>query len=251
MCGLAGILLGPRERGRRDLVEVSKVFARLLVLSEHRGPQATGVASMTAASKWQVEKAPLSAHQFLETDAYRRFCGRLVPETTLLMGHTRWPTQGSHLENQNNQPLASARTIGLLVAHNGNFPDVDRYFARFGLVREWEVDSELLLRLAERHLGPTAMNLRAFLRDVACSAGQLAAVLAMSAPRGKVVFLRRDRPLHVAWHPTRRLLAYASELAILEQAVPAKSTWQFHSLPAETAWVISCAEPSSPMVKPL
>ena len=44
MCGLAGVIIGEKRRGRRELDALGETFTRLLLLSEHRGPHATGAA---------------------------------------------------------------------------------------------------------------------------------------------------------------------------------------------------------------
>jgi glutamine phosphoribosylpyrophosphate amidotransferase len=232
-------------------VTIGDLFARLLCQSEHRGPHATGAVLVTSAGEMHVEKAPLPAHRFVATDAFRALCASIGPDTTVLMGHTRWPTQGSHVRNQNNQPLALPGPEGLAVTHNGDLPQVSRLFARFGLARAWEVDSELLLRLAQRHCHPAGLDVPALMYDVAQCPGHLAAVLVAAAEPATVVFVRRDRPLHVAWHPTRHLLAYASEAAILERALPTPTAWQCQAMAPQTAWVVRCADPRHPATLPL
>lgn len=42
MCGLAGVLTGKRLRTEGEVNSITALFTRLLVLSEHRGPHATG-----------------------------------------------------------------------------------------------------------------------------------------------------------------------------------------------------------------
>ena len=242
MCGLAGILLSPQRRTQREIDAIADMFSRLLLHSEHRGPYATGAMLMTTAGEMVVEKGPLPAHRFVATNAFRGLCARISTETTVMMGHTRWPTQGSHRNNNNNQPLIVPGADGLAVTHNGNIPQVTRYFDHFHLDREWEVDSELILRLACRHRHPQGIGLQSFLRDIAVCTGHLAAVLVSAAQPETVIFIRRDRPLHLAWHPTKHLLAYASEPTILDMALHMPLTWQHHALTPETALVVSCTD---------
>ena len=251
MCGLIGVLVGPRERTRREFADIANLFSRLLVLSEHRGPHATGAALVATAGDLLVEKAPMPAHLFVGTDGYRRLCEQVDTRTTVLMGHTRWPTQGSHYDNENNQPLVSLTRSSVALTHNGHIPEVSDYFERFHLERKWEVDSEIVLRLACQHLGGRGSSISAFLQNLGLVAGHLAAVLVTSAQPDKVLFIRRDRPLHVAWHPACRVLLYASEIPILRQAVSPLYPWQVRSLPPDTAWLVACDAPDSPTVIPL
>lgn len=251
MCGLAGLVLRPQPRSPRVRIMIANMFSRLLLHSEHRGPHATGALVMTTTGEMVMEKAPVPAHRFIASPAFQTLCARIGPDTTVLMGHTRWPTQGSHFDNQNNQPLILPGADGLAVAHNGDIPQVSRYFTQFQLEREWGVDSELLLRLAARHCQPHGIALQPFIRDVAVCAGHLAAILVAAAQPETVILLRRDRPLHVAWCPTQHLMAYASESAILRHALPTSWTWQHQAVAPETAWVVSCADLAKPTVVPL
>lgn len=249
MCGLCGILLCPRPRTQQDLHTITGLFVRLLLASEHRGPLATGVALVTASREVLIEKAPLPAHRFIMTEEFHSICARITAQTTVLMGHTRWPTQGSHYCNQNNQPLVIPGSQGLVLTHNGNISQVDRYFARFRLKREWEVDSELLLRLAHRHTSSIGIDHQAFLSDLAICHGHLAATIVTTAQPGTMMFLRRDRPLHLAWHPTRHLLAYASERNILQQTLYLPKTWQYHAISPNTVLIVdSMALPTMTML---
>lgn len=248
MCGLTGVLLGSWERTERELTTISDMFSRLLVLSEHRGPYATGAALISARGDVNVEKAPVPAHHFIGMDTYKHMCARIDPRTTILMGHTRWPTQGTHYLNYNNQPLTSSGSCCLALTHNGDIPQVNRHFARFCLTREWEVDSELLLRLACRNSTLRGIEILAFLRDLSVCPGHLAAVLVAASQPKTIVMLRRDRPLFTAWHPTGHLLAYASERQILSRSITEPEKWQIRAMPPNSAWIFSCNDLSMPEV---
>jgi len=242
MCGLTGCFVGTPRRGQRPLA-LTTWLARLLVESEHRGPHATGVAALLNDGTMHVAKAALPASRFVRTAAYRDVCAH----GTLFMGHTRWPTQGSHRQNQNNQPLLSPVAPHVALTHNGHLPMVDRYFAHFQLPRTWEVDSEVLLRLACRHVTPEGLALPALLQDLTYCAGQLAVVLAVASHPDEMIFIRRDKPLYLAYHAGMHLLAYASEDAILHRALPWASQWQIHPIPVNTAWVVHRQHLTSPV----
>ena len=246
MCGITGILVGNPRRGQRKPALATWV-ARLLVESEHRGPHATGIAAALDDGTVHVTKAPLPASRFVHTEIFREACAHAVACGTLLMGHTRWPTQGSHRQNQNNQPLLSLEAPQVAFTHNGHIPMVNRYFAHFNLPRIWEVDSEVLLRLACRHVTPEGLALPALLQDLTCCAGQLAVVLAVASHPDEVIFIRRDKPLYLAYHAGMHLLAYASEDTILQRALPWASQWQIQPIPVNTAWVVHRQHLTSPV----
>lgn len=240
MCGQSGILVGRRTRPHQDMAAVQELFTRLLVLSEHRGPHATGAAWMDASGSHRVLKAPQPASRFVTSAAYAGWLDRVPSTAVLLMGHTRWPTQGTHLDRRNNHPLVDQRGANpILLTHNGNIPQVAQYFKRFGLPRRWGVDSEILVRLARRHADVDGIDVPALLRDMARCAGNIAAVLAWTAHPETVLIIRRDRPLFLAWHQRHRLLAYASERVILKDATAGESGWHMESMSENTALVFS------------
>jgi glutamine phosphoribosylpyrophosphate amidotransferase len=250
MCGLAGVVVGDGRRSRSEVRWVVDVLSRLLILSEHRGPHATGVAWLRADGSCGIEKAPLPAGSFVRSRGYERWCRSVAGEFTLLMGHTRYPTQGSHRDNRNNQPLVERTRAGVLLTHNGHIPAVGQYFRCFALPRRFEVDSELLLRLACRRAGRDGVDVVALLQDTVRCAGHITAVLAALAKPEEVVFVRRGRPICLAYHHQRRLLVYASERWILTEALDGGEGWRVHCVPERAAWVVHCARLSSPIEYP-
>ncbi len=220
MCGQLGILMGRPSRPRKNMAGIAQLFTRLLVLSEYRGPHASGAAWLDASGAHRLHKAPQPASRFVAGQDYEEWMASIPPTATLLMGHTRWPTQGTHLDNRNNHPLADrGGEDAILLTHNGNIPQVERCFRHFGLSRRWGVDSEILLRLARRHARPEGLDVAELLGDIGRCPGDIAAVVAWGASPETVLLVRRERPLFLARNARRRLLAYASERGILEDAI--------------------------------
>jgi len=245
MCGLAGLILGKKRRTKKQMEEIATRFERMLLLSEHRGRYATGVAWIKIDGSFAVAKAPLSARSFVLSSDYRRWQRGVNVRTAILMGHTRYPTQGSHLTNSNNQPLSSSKSRPMVLTHNGNIPDVGCLFNRFKLSRRLEVDSEILLKLAVRHLGPTGIHVQRLATDLGSLPGGIAAVIVAPSNPDETLFIRRGRPLCFALHRQRRLLAYASEISILEDAFCDCSGWDISSLRPSCLLVVDRNDPTS------
>jgi hypothetical protein len=172
---------------------------------------ATGVASVKAEGNICVVKRPVRARSFVRLSAYQEWLESLGPDTTYLMGHTRWPTRGSVLNPENNHPLVSERPGPIVAAtHNGSL---------------LEVDSELLLRIAERHSGDSGLDLDGFLGDLEPLAGLMSAAFVVSSKPGEVVLLKGNKPLEVRYHSGLGIVAYASEAGIVDAAL-AREGWQ-------------------------
>ena len=235
MCGLAGILIKKLPKRRvRDVKTLTDIFTRLLVLSEHRGPHATGVAWVKRDGSMAVAKEPLPAHKFVETVAYRDCLAGVNAHTTILMGHTRWPTRGSQHNPANNHPLIGE----VIISHNGHISNADALFRRHNLHRAAQVDSEILLRLAEKHTSSAGIDIPSYLRSLEDCTGRIAAVLVATARPEQVLLLRGNMPLIVWYHPELRALAYASEIAILQSAVGDPAAWQALPLAPGEALVV-------------
>lgn len=231
MCGLAGVILGEKKGSKRELIRIRDLFTSLLIRSEHRGPFATGVAVVRADGSVLVEKAPLPASGFVETQAYLALTGNLDSTVTCLMGHTRWPTRGTHLDNRNNQPLISEDGT-VVLTHNGTITNCDTLFRRLALLRTAQVDSEVLLRLAVRNTTSAGIDLDGFVDDLGFCAGRLSLVTVAALQPSRVILVKGNQPLVVRLSRRPDLYAYASEPAILGAADCVGAQWQSVCLPA-------------------
>jgi len=248
MCGLCG-LLGPLPRGPRARAAVLETLSRLLLLSEPRGPHATGVAWIAGDNAYQVEKAPVPARQFVLTPGYLDWLAAVPTDVTALLGHTRWPTRGTVHAPANNHPLVaslptdtpncSAPAPAMLLTHNGVVDQPDRLAGQWGLPRQAEVDSEVLLQLAVRASGPTGVDVPAYLAWLAQVPGRMALAVCDTRQPHRVLLIRGTMPLALAWHRRRRLLAYASEEATLQRALGEEAGWSPVPFPAGQACLIT------------
>ena len=131
MCGIAGFSLiegtpNTRERSIRGLLAI-----------EHRGTDATGVATFVNGEPWYC-KAAVPASQF-DTN--------ILGERSMIM-HTRYATTGSPTNNDNNHPII---TEGVMGVHNGMLWNHRGSASEAGVSLEYEVDSELLFRIISKH----------------------------------------------------------------------------------------------------
>ena len=242
MCGLAGVLQTNQARSRADLRMIAELFTRMLVGSEHRGPHATGVALINASGDHYISKAPVPASGFVTSRDYRRVIDKLANDTTCLMGHTRWPTRGSHLDNANNHPLVSSGEAGTrrqavapgvcMLTHNGHIQNASVLFHAMGFPRRAQVDSEILLRLAEKNTGKCGIDPVGFAEDISRCRGRLSAVVAATGDPTNILLIKGNQPLELRYHAARGLIAYASESQILDGVVGLETGWQVIRIPA-------------------
>lgn len=246
MCGLTGIVIGHQAKRRiQDIDALADTFTRMLLLSEHRGPHATGVAWVKRDGTMQVAKDPLPARQFVLTDTYLDWLLGIDQQVTYLMGHTRWPSRGSVRNPHNNHPLVLPIVDSILVSgngacadsnntcighvaltHNGTITDHAHHLTRMGLPRTTQVDSELLARIAQRHADERGIDMEAFLADLAPLDGSMSVALVATTLPEDIILLKGNMPLEVRVHRRTRVLLYASEARILDLALDGEAGWE-------------------------
>jgi len=121
-----------------------KIKENLFTEAEVRGIDATGLAYYKN-GELIIRKTNARAGDFVKSEGFQEF---LSDNPDFFIGHTRLKTQGDPTNNFNNHPLYDQdKTIAL--AHNGVISNDSELFEIFGLSREAEVDSEILIRLYE------------------------------------------------------------------------------------------------------
>lgn len=224
MCGQLGVIYGTKDRNQEDRKCLKWVFAYLLLLSEKRGPYATGISWLKADGSHSIFKRPLSASEFAKERRLVSAISEVDNNTTWLAGHTRWPTRGSHLNNRNNQPvLVGGRLIG---THNGTITNADDLFERLDLPRFTEVDSEVIFRMADATLRDGRIDLSPFKKHLALCRGLISTVMASKLDPKRVVVVKGNKPLELRYHPEHRAIIYASDPAYLDVALSSDTGWQ-------------------------
>ena len=223
MCGLAGVIFGKKRRRAEERENLAWLFTRLLVMSECRGPHATGVAWLNRDGEHRLFKRPARAGQFVTDKAYQEVLSGIDNRTTILLGHTRWRTRGDERVNRNNHPIRAGDIIG---THNGTIYNADYLFRRFKLRRFAQVDSELLFRLAHNAVRDDRIDMERFRARLELCRGQITAVLASRLDPETILVLKGNKPLELRAHRRYRVVLYASEPAFLDAVLADERGWR-------------------------
>ncbi|MHB1458759.1 MAG: class II glutamine amidotransferase [Armatimonadota bacterium] len=230
MCGQCGIIFGKRDRSKSEIKKLTTIFTGLLAANEHRGRYATGVANIRMDGTYEIHKAPVNATMFVISDGYRKLMDNVDSQTTILMGHTRWPTQGSHLNNNNNHPLViddnTEDGTGVIIGtHNGHISNWKALFATLGYPRTTEVDSEIILRMAQDAIKSDSIDKSALTRLLSRCKGQMSAVMTLLCEPGRIIVVKGSKPLEIFYHRKRDVLLYASELDFMAEILMQEGGW--------------------------
>lgn len=227
MCAQVGVIFGTKRRKPDDREHLSRLFGwlftYLLLLSERRGPHATGVALLKSDGEHALFKRPLTASEFIKDQGFKDVIFSVDADTTLLMGHTRWQTRGDARNNANNHPIRAGEVIG---THNGTIVNADQLFDRLGLPRRAEVDSELIFRIADATLDQGRLDAAGLRARLALCRGYLSAVLASRQDPKTVMVIKGNKPLELRYHKAHRAIIYASDAVYLDVALAGDSGWR-------------------------
>lgn len=222
MCGLSGTIYGTKAREPEERSYLKWLFMYLLLLSERRGPYATGIAWLKADGSHNIFKRPMRAVEFVKERQFVEVISQVNDDVTWLAGHTRWPTRGPNVQD-NAHPIRGGAVVG---CHNGTVLNADALFRRFGLPRNAEVDSEIIFRMADATLRDGCINIPAMKERLAICRGQISAVMASKHDPKRVVVIKGNMPLELRCSPRYQAVVYASDPAYLDIAFAAETGWR-------------------------
>ncbi len=208
MCGLAGIILGNKNRSEDDFEWIKESMTTLLIRSQARGSHATGIAVIRKDGLYQLLKRPIPAEEFVETEEYEDVMAEINDEVSIIMGHTRYRTIGTEKRLENNHPIRAGKIIG---THNGTIYNAPHIAKMYGLNRFADVDSEVLFRVANKFRNP--VQFKSKLKDFR---GQMTAVMVNLNRPNKIRIYKGNKPFAMKWFDELDIMIYASNSDFFE-----------------------------------
>ena len=202
MCGLAGIILGNKNRSEDDFEWIKQSMTTLLIRSQARGPHATGIAVIRRDGSYQLLKRPVPANEFVQSEDYQDLMAELDEDVSIIMGHTRYRTIGTEKIPNNNHPIRAGRIIG---THNGTIYNAAQIAEMYGLTRFADVDSEVLFRVANKFRNP--VHFKSKLKNFR---GQMTAVMVHLNSPEKIRIYKGNKPFAMMWLDELDTMIYAS-----------------------------------------
>ena len=154
MCGIYGVITKKNSNYSNRFLKKSLIT--LAKLSETRGKDSSGLCSLNHIdNSFDIIKGPIPANQLLRRDKVKKTLDSVFSKENdnklkLSFGHARLVTNGTQLEDANNQPVVKDDIICI---HNGIVVNVDELWKKHpSLVREHEIDTEVLPALIRMEL---------------------------------------------------------------------------------------------------
>jgi glucosamine 6-phosphate synthetase-like amidotransferase/phosphosugar isomerase protein len=203
----------PKNRTNEELTFIKELACELAIENQVRGTHATGIA-VFGKNGHDVLKHNVSADELTATGTWLNFLDKNINNNTYnILGHTRYATQGSPNNNDNNHPIVTASAIGV---HNGWINNDDSLFDKENLFRLAQVDSEIIFRLADKEIGNDRENTKNMAEKLA---GVYAVGFVKKAEPHIMNWFRNSNPTTFAYVPDLNITIFASMKTFITSAL--------------------------------
>jgi glucosamine 6-phosphate synthetase-like amidotransferase/phosphosugar isomerase protein len=202
-----------KQRTKEELRFIKELATELAIENQARGTHATGIATFGKNGN-DVLKHNVSADELTSYATWWNFLDKNISDNTYnILGHTRYATQGSPDNNDNNHPIVTASAIGI---HNGWINNDDSLFNKENLFRQAEVDSEVIFRLADKEIGNDRENTKTMAEKLA---GVYAVAFVKKNEPHILNWFRNNNPTTFAYIPELNITVFASLQAYIKSAI--------------------------------
>jgi glucosamine--fructose-6-phosphate aminotransferase (isomerizing) len=215
MCGIFGIFA--KKDTKYPVHLITRLLREIALISESRGKESSGVAVRDHDKKEiQVIRSAMPVSKLIIEPAYQNKVLDSVKSnyhksTIAVIGHSRLVTNGSQLEDHNNQPVVKD---GIVAIHNGIIVNVDELWNKHGnLKREFEIDTEVALSIIHDNMANSdaASSVLKMMEEVF---GTVSTAMLFN-DRDEAVLATNNGSLYILTD-NRELLIFASEKFMLE-----------------------------------
>ena len=216
MCGIWGITDIGSKLGRPTIL---KVVEKLMILSETRGKDASGIAIMQGVELSILRKA-MSSRELLADSQFRGYVKENILNTggknIWIIGHSRLVTNGTQYHPNNNQPVAKKHSA---LVHNGIIVNEEELWANMPEAhRDCEVDSEAILETFCHYYSQSADAKQAIERVYQDLKG-MASTLLLTQRGHAMIAASNNGSLYQVCSADKKLTIFASEGLILEKLI--------------------------------
>lgn len=217
MCGIFGIICGDKSAYGPHLL--SSMFTRLALYSESRGKESCGFAfNNLLKNEIKVFKGAVPVSEAIKGDEYNSEVKQYFNSggaEIIIMGHSRLVTNGSQLNDENNQPVIKS---GIIAVHNGIITNTEALWnSNKHLKRDYIIDTEVYLALAGDKINKSkniTLELQNVMSDIK---GTISAAMIFSGNR--LVYLATNNGSLYILTDRRDIIIFASEKNMLQKLI--------------------------------
>ena len=216
MCGIAGYIVTKDGVVRKK--SLKRLAVSLLINIASRGKEAAGYAYIHPQTGFvRIAKAGVSPMEFIKIPGHLLSNGDYRDMPRMMILHARFATQGSPTINGNNHPLYT-KGSGLCMVHNGWFTNEDIVAKEMKLDCDFDVDSEVYLKLIEQYF-LAGDGLETAIEKATNKLEVTSACAMFQAKRRDQLWLWRDKFGSLSVAKTEFGYVFASTTAILLQTI--------------------------------
>ena len=219
----------------KDLItynEFNKLSNNLFKYSSTRGKEAAGFALRTQ-NTIDILKDSGSPQDFIKKEKYKKILkkgfnefnnnlsktGELINFPITLIGHSRLVTNGIQSQSYNNQPVIVKDLIGV---HNGIITNDQEIWRNHNEIkREYEVDSEIILKLLSKYLNKS----RSFIKSTTDTFNEIkgsASIASLFTDYKNLLLATNTGSIFYVHSPNKNIFIFASERFILQKIIKSK-----------------------------
>lgn len=189
MCKIAGGIFNSTETRQADIIV--SYGSNLLVCAEGVNTHATGVAIVNPTGI-HVYKNNKPATDFVTDKAWTNFVYKHADTDTIaFIGHCRFATQGSNMDNTNNHPIIDRPIYGV---HNGVISNDAEIAKEYG--RCADVDSAVMFSMLKKLSGKNALRASDFVKGMNKLNGSATIVAVDERDPTKIFFGLKNNPMN-------------------------------------------------------
>ena len=218
MCGIFGLISKSKSKYSEEFLTNS--ITKLAQLSETRGVDSSGFCSLDYNEDcFEIIKGPIAANKLFKRSKVCEslsslFCKKNYHNLKLAFGHARLVTNGTQLEDSNNQPVAKDNIICI---HNGIVVNVDDLWKSHpSLNRDNEIDTEVLPALIRLEID-NGQSIENSIKKTINKVEGTVSIAAAFTDIEKFVLATNNGSLYILH--TSDILYFASERAILNRLI--------------------------------
>jgi len=156
MCGIFGVIVKKESKYKSKFLK--NVLLKLAILSEARGKDSSGICFRNdEKAQFNILKATGPISDLIKDEAFKKLINLNLESYNnrdasnfISFGHSRLVTNGSQLQENNNQPVIKDDIIAI---HNGIITNVSELWEKYPeLKRVYDIDTEILLSMVNYNL---------------------------------------------------------------------------------------------------
>jgi asparagine synthetase B (glutamine-hydrolysing) len=215
MCGIFGIVTSKESLYTEAFL--SKSIKQLALLSESRGKDSSGLCAFNQIkNRIEVVKGPIPIRQLFRGKELKNIVSGAFSKNNYskyAFGHARLVTNGTQLNDANNQPVVKDGIVGV---HNGIVVNVEELWKENpNINRENEIDTEVLLALVRAEINLKTPIEQAVSKSINKVFGTVATALVFE-DLDKFILATNNGSLYVL-HNNKDILFFASERFMLSE----------------------------------